>query len=235
MGGKPGAFVVEARQPEIGEVLREVVGHMPPQHRQVRGGRDLQRIGQPRGIVIVGLAHPDLAGLGSHHFGEVRFGAPQRFGDHHGHVIGAADHDGADRQVHRNGLAGTKPQLGRLLDGGVIADRQGRLHGDLALLQGFEQQVEGHHLGERRRMAFGCFVAGVQHFPGRPVHHQGGILVRVGGAGGHAHRAPVAQGGAGGGMDRLAVLGGQGRPGQRKGQPGHHDEGGGKARQKPIR
>ncbi len=58
---------------------------------------------------------PSCAGLGGHHLGEMEFGAAQRFGDHHRHVIGGADDDGADGGVHGDGLAGPQEQLGGLL------------------------------------------------------------------------------------------------------------------------
>ena len=196
-----------------------VIGQVLGQHGQVGRRGDLQRIGQARRIVEIGFLHADLARLLGHHLGEMGFGAADRLSDGHRNVIGAADHNGADGGIDGNGLAGTKPQLGRLLDRGVIADRQRRLHGDLAGLQRVEQQIERHHLGQRGGMTLGGFVPGVQDPPRRTVHHQGGILGRVGGAGGHAHQATVqtAQVWNRHG-DMVAVLGGKSRrPGQDQG------------------
>ena len=234
MGGIPDAFVVEARQPEIGEVLRIVIGQMTAQHGQVAGGGNLQGVGQARGVVIVGFAHADLAGAGRHHLGEMGFGAAQGLGDHHRHVIGAADHDGADGGIDIDGLARPQGQLGRLLDGGVIADRHLGLHGDLARLQGVEQQVQGHHLGQRGGMTLGQFIAGIDHLAGGAIHDQGGVLLGVSGTGGHANlgaaMADHPQGGNGG---AAMVLGGQGRRGKSRQQQGEGDHSGQEAR--PIR
>ena len=136
--------------------------------------------------------HADLAGLLGHLFGEMRFGAAQGFGDHHRHVIGAADHDGADGGIHVDGLAGTKAQLGGVLGRGMPAHRHLGLHGDLARLQRVEQQIQGHHLGQRSGVALGGLVAGVKHLAGGSIHDQSSVFLGVCGARQHLDQPAAA-------------------------------------------
>jgi len=72
---------------------------------------DLQGIGQAGRIVVIGVLHAQLMRLFGHHLGEVAFGAAQGFGNHHRHVIGGADHDGADGGIDIDGLAGAQDSL----------------------------------------------------------------------------------------------------------------------------
>ena len=71
-----------------------------------------------------------------------------------------ADHDGADGGVHVNGLAMTQGQFCRLLFLGMHRHRHLGLHVDLAALERLEQQIKGHHLGERGGVPLQQLIAG---------------------------------------------------------------------------
>ena len=102
----------------------------------------------------MGVRHAELAGLGVHHRDEALFvAAAEAFADHHGHVVGGLNHDAADRLFHRDAVAAVparalQAKTGRRLCRGVTGSRQAGVHGQPAVVQGIEQQVERHHLGQ---------------------------------------------------------------------------------------
>ena len=116
------------------------------------------------------------------------------------------------------GLAVTQGQFRRLLLLGVDRHRHLGLHGHLAVLQRPEQQIQGHHLGQRGGVALKRFVAGVKNLAGGAVNQEGGILVRICGAGRHGGDAGVGQGRpvAPGCRQDGVCEGGQDKPGQRR-------------------
>ena len=114
----------------------------------------------------------------------VGFVAADRLGDRHGDVVGRTRDDRLDRVLDRDRVAGARPELGRLLRGGVLGDRDLRSQGQRALVELLEQQVERHHLGDRRGMARRVLVDAVERAAGIGVdddRREGGVGGRVAG------------------------------------------------------
>src|SRR5258708_16886646 len=71
MGGVVRAAEIKRWGREIMEILGKVVRQMACEDSEIRCGRDLKRVGQPGGVVIVRGVHPEFARLLGHQFGEV--------------------------------------------------------------------------------------------------------------------------------------------------------------------
>ena len=186
------AAEVEGRCREIGKILREVVGEMPRQGQKIGRRRDLHRIGQARGVVVERVAHAQIARLGCHQLGEMALRAAQGLADRDRNVVGRAHHDRLDRGVHIDHVAGIEMQIGRPLRRGVFRNRQHGLHRDVAALERLEQQIQRHHLGQRRGMTLGISVARIKDAAGFAVGDQGGVLHGIGGACGQGGTRPAA-------------------------------------------
>ena len=86
--------------------------------------------------------------------------------DHHGRIIGRARDQAEHRVADRNGRARLQAELGRRLARGELRDLELGIEREPAALQFAEQQIEGHHLGERGGMAQAVGVAGVENLAG---------------------------------------------------------------------
>ena len=69
------------------------------------------------------LRHAERVGLARHHLGESALVAADRLGDRDRDVVGRARHDRLDRVLDADGVAGLDAELGGLLRGGVLGDR----------------------------------------------------------------------------------------------------------------
>ena len=156
------AVVGEFMGREVLEVARKALLGGARENRQVARRGDLFVVGQTGRVAVERAGHAEPARLAGHHLGKMRLVAADRLGDRHGDVVGRARDDRLDRVVDGNAVAGFEPELRGLLGGGVLGDRNLRLQGHRAFVELLEQQVEGHHLGQRRRVARLVLIGGVE-------------------------------------------------------------------------
>ncbi len=169
------AAELEAAQAEVGIVLGEVAHQGARQDGDVPGGADLARVGQTRGVYVLGVSHPELLGPERHQGGELSFRSAQLLGHGDRDVVGGFHRHGADRLIDGDAVAGPKPEPGRRLVRGVRGDHHAVAQGNLAGLQRLEGQVERHQLGDGRRIAGAVGVALVEHLAGIGVDDDGRI------------------------------------------------------------
>ena len=77
------------------------------------------------------------------------FRAGEVLGDGHGGVVGGERDESIDGVGCANGRTRLQPELGRRLARGIGRHHELRIGGDGAGAQIGEEDVEGHHLGER--------------------------------------------------------------------------------------
>ena len=157
-----GAVVGEARRREIAIIAREALLDGASEQREIIGGRHLIWIGEPRRVLIIGVAHPQRMGLARHHLRETMLVARDVLGDRAGDVIGGFGDDRLDRIVDADRLSRTQAKLGRRLRRRVLRNHQRRVQAQPPLLELFEQKKERHHLCNRGGMAQLVLGAGIQ-------------------------------------------------------------------------
>ena len=142
------------------------------QFRQIARGGDLARIRQAVGVGKAGARHAEFARRIVHFLDEGGFAASNRFGQHHGDVVGGFDHQ----------------RLQRHIDGQFAADRQADLAwrlqrrdertGDfvielqLALLDRVEGQISRHDFRQRGWMPQIIGVFGIEDLAVRGLKKQ---------------------------------------------------------------
>jgi len=175
--------IVVAQQPaakfetgsgEVSIVARETPLDRNPEQRLVACRRHLFVVGQAGGIAIGRTLHAERARLARHLPGEFLLAAGERFGHHHGSIVGGLGYEPEDGVLDCDGLSRPKPELGRWLRGGVVGDFERRIEPDATGLQTLEQQVERHDLGQRGRMAQAVGVDLMQRRAGLGVDHDRG-------------------------------------------------------------
>ncbi len=117
------------------------------------------------------MGHAERVGLLRHQLGESVLAAAEIFGDDDGGVVGGSGDDAFDRVLDRDGLPGLEAELGRVLLGGMLGNRQRRIELDLAGVETLEQQIERHHFGQRGRMAQSVGIGRLQHRAAIAVDH----------------------------------------------------------------
>src|SRR5690606_35252015 len=122
-----------------------------------RGGL-LLGVRQAVRVAEYGTAHAELTGLGGHHYSEVRFRTTQRLGDCGCNVIGGLGYEAEDGLLKRDAVAGADAHLGWWLGGCLLGEGDTRALRDLARLHRLEDEIKGHHLGQRRRVALGVGI-----------------------------------------------------------------------------
>ncbi len=163
-----------SRRREILEIAREALFERAPENGKVARGRHLLVVGQARRVAIDRARHPELMRLARHHLGERTLVSADRLGDRDSHVIGRTGHHGLDRVVDADRLSGSDAELGGLLCGRVLRDRNTGLEGHGALFKLLEQQIKRHHLGDRGRMPQPVLGDAVERAPAVGVDHDGG-------------------------------------------------------------
>ena len=101
--------------------------------------------------------------------------AAKCLGHHHGGVVGRLGDQPLDGVLDLEAVAGFDAELGRRLARRLLGNRHHGVERDLAGLQAFEQQVQRHDLGQRRRVARGVGIGGMQHTAVVGVDHDGGV------------------------------------------------------------
>ena len=84
------------------------------------------------------------------------------------------DDDRLNRRGYRDRIAGRKGEIGRWHARRGHRNRQRLIEFNRALLQRLEQQIERHHLGERRRIGRDIGVGLEKHLAAGDVDHDGG-------------------------------------------------------------
>ena len=141
------------------------------EQRLISRGRDLLVIGQARRVAINRATHADRMGLEGHHVSEFALAAADRFGDDDRRVVCGLRHQTANRILDFDQLSRFEPQFRRGLHGGVLGYWKRRVEPELAGIELLEQQIKGHDLGERGRMAQLVRVGGMQYITGIAVEH----------------------------------------------------------------
>ncbi len=166
----------EAAGCEQGIVLGVVAQQRPGQHGEVARGGDLARVGQARGIAESGAGHAETPRPDRHHPREGALRSGHRLGDHRRGIVGGLGDEAQHRLLDGDGHAGTQRQAPR--HGGCVGGHGKVLvHSQAPLLERLERQVEGHDLGDRRRMARGVGIDLVQDVAGACIEHDGGVAV----------------------------------------------------------
>ncbi len=160
---------------EIGVVAGEAVLDRAAERDEIARRGDLVRIGQAGRVLVDRAVHAKLARLAGHHVGERVLGPADVLGHRRGDVVGGLGDERLDGVLDLDGLPGAQPQLRGRLDCAWAADAQLAVEVEAALLQLFEEKIEGHHLGDGRGMAKRILVFGVQDAAGLGVHHHGRI------------------------------------------------------------
>jgi hypothetical protein len=153
----------EAVGGEIRIEVGEARDQRPRQNGHVARRRDLSRVWQAGGVAERRRGHAELACLLRHHRSELALCPAEGLGDDDRHVVGGMDDQRQDGLLHRDLLSlGEAKVRGRLL-GGMGGDGQLIIELELLGLDGLEQQVERHHLRERRRIGAGLGVGLVEN------------------------------------------------------------------------
>jgi hypothetical protein len=117
--------------------------------------------------------HAEFPRLLVHKLGKGLLGAGQAFGEHDAGIVAGLDDDTAQQVLDADFRADLDEHLRAAHTPGLLADGQLVLERQPPILQGLEDQVDGHDL------AHGCGRHGVmgvlleQHGPGLGVHQQG--------------------------------------------------------------
>ena len=154
----------------------EVVLQVQRQGDHVACRRHLLVVGQAGGIPKGRGSHAELTRLLGHQLCELLLAAGDVLGDRHRNVVGALGDQSLDGLDEGDLLAGLEIELG------WRGSRRNRGHADLGfgpegpLLHPLEDQIEGHQLGQGRRVArcVGGLLA--QHPAGIDVEHEHGAL-----------------------------------------------------------
>ena len=157
-------------------VLGKVVLQPERQRHHVPRGGHLGIIGQARGIAKGRGRHAELVRLAGHEARELLLAAGNVLGDRHGNVVGALGDENPDGVEERDLLALGQIELGGCGRRGVGGHLDLGLIAEPALLDELEGEVDGHHLGERGRMARLVGRALVQDAAGIAVDHQHGAF-----------------------------------------------------------
>ena len=168
------AAVAEAGGGEISVIARKIEIERAGQPGHVAGGRKLAPVGQAGSIAETGSIHAQGLGLGGHLAGEGDLAAGQAFRHDRGYVIGRFHDQREDRLGHADTLALAQAELGVRLAGGARRDLEAVAERYIAVLDRLEQQIQGHHLGERRRVMAVVHVFLVEHGAGIAVDDHGG-------------------------------------------------------------
>ena len=170
------AAVGEPIDGKIAVIDGEIADQGAGQDAHVAGGAQLSAMRQAGSVAERGPVHAELAGLGRHLQGEAAFRAAHIFGDHGGGVIGRLGDQGQDRVLDGDPLATAQPQPRCRLTGGAGGNPKLAGGGPQLRFQRLENQIDGHHLGQRSGIIAGVGVDLVDHAPGFGVHDQGRIL-----------------------------------------------------------
>jgi hypothetical protein len=166
--------VGERAQAEEPVHVRKVALNGQAERRHVARRGDLLGVRQTRGVAESGAGHAEFARLAGHALGEGRFAARQGFCDHRGHVVGRLGDQDLGGVLGADGLSGPEADLGRRAAGGMGRHREPGVAGDAPRLDVFEQEVEGHDLAERSRIAGGIGVARKHHLAALGIDDDGG-------------------------------------------------------------
>ena len=169
----------ETLQVEVGIEFGIVRNDAAAEQHQVERRGALVLVRQARGVDEIRVRHAEFACLGGHARGELVLGAAETFGDGDGDIVGGANDDCLDGFLDGQFAAGLKAEARRILGGGVGRCRDLAGERDVALLKLLEQQVEGHHLRERGRIAFLSRHALVEHLARVRIDDDRGTLFDI--------------------------------------------------------
>ncbi len=146
-----------AEQPVlVGEIAHQVAGKQG----EIGGCGDLAGIRQAGGVAEIGACHAKRVGAQGHHLGEMFFGAAHQFTQGTCRIIGGFGDQCQHGLANGDVAAGNQAEFRGGLAGGVGRDGDAFIVGDAVIPQRLEGQVEGHHFGQRGRVAFGVGVDG---------------------------------------------------------------------------
>ena len=182
-------LLAEGEAPGLEEfvVLGEVLVDRGGEDALVADGGDLLAVRQPRGVAVGRSVHAERLRGSGHALGEFAFGAGDVLGDHPRHVVGRLGDQREDRILDADLGSGPETELGRDGVGGVLGDYHLVGQADVAGVELLEQDVEGHHLDDRGRVAGRVGGALVEHLAALCVDHNACKFSGYGGGGGR-HR-----------------------------------------------
>ena len=170
------AGIVEHAGLEVAVVAREAVLDRAGQDGEVAGGRDLLGIGQAGGVAVDGARSCRARAPCGSSSRRTASSEPPRFSATTT-ATSLADFVTSALMASSTAMVapGRRPSLEGAWREALRRDREGRVEGDPAALELLEQQVEGHHLGDRGRMAQRVLVLRMQDAAGLGVDHHGGV------------------------------------------------------------
>ena len=175
------ASVQERALREITVILREVLAQRDAEGGHVARGRELAGVGQAVGIAEDRAVHAELTRLGGHHAGEVGFVAADEFTQRGSRVVRRLGDHRQDGGLDGDRATRADTELRRRLGGGLGRERNLAVLAELAFGEGFEGQVERHHLGEGRGITASVGFRRIQNLAGLSVDDDGRLPRRPGG------------------------------------------------------
>ncbi|VXB45557.1 hypothetical protein BURKHO8Y_140003 [Burkholderia sp. 8Y] len=146
-------------------VLGEVPDQARRQHGEVARRRVVLRIGHAVHVGIVRVLHADALRGPVHQIDEVGLAAADEFRERNGRVVARLHDHAVDEIVHRDRLLrfDEHARLVRPHAAHGLARHDRLVHVDLLGLEGVEDEVRGHQLGERRGFHALVRIAGCEH------------------------------------------------------------------------
>ena len=125
---------------------------MPREDAHIARRAQMAGAGQARGVAECGVGHAQLPRLAGHELGKARLGSGDRLGQHNSGVIGRFQRCSPDQMPDGDALSRLQMQLGGRLARGPRGDAHLLVQLQPARADLLENDIERHHLGERRRM-----------------------------------------------------------------------------------
>ena len=164
MAGDLLAFIFKTGLAEDRVAARKIADNGARQRGDIACRRHMTHRRQPRGVEKCGAGHAEPSRCLGHPRGELAFAARDIFGERHGEIIGGFGGDDAHRLANADLRAGFQPQPGRRLAGSGRRDADHVTFADIAVAQFLEGDIQRHHLGDRRRIAWRIGLPGIKHF-----------------------------------------------------------------------
>ncbi len=189
----PGVLADAVQRVVLGKVANQGVGEnrYVARGRVVLGGRQAVGVDEVRGL------HPQAACVLVHDLGEGRLGAADFLGERDGRIVAGLDDHALDEDLGGDLRADLHEGPGALGAPGVLADRDLVGHLEATFLQGLENDVGAHQLGQAGRLHAVIGVILAQHTAAEVIDQHigpGGDVGRLGNRGGGEGRADGSEG-----------------------------------------
>ena len=174
---------LERFQGEVAVILWEIPHEGARQTGHVAGCGPLLGMPETRRIPERGAVHAELPGLAVHHPRELPLAAGDMVGDRRRHIVGRLDDERAYRVAHGDGRTAFDAEPGGRLQCRAVRDLHAGRELVLAASEPLEDEIEGHHLGQRCRITARRGPFSVEHSAAVGVHDNRSVARRWRGIG----------------------------------------------------